>query len=76
MSPLLAQIIVRSSEVGWCARASLDVSCIKLGSGLRSSSSDVMFEMSTALLPIISHNFLNLSNVANIVRYLYGRTHM
>ena len=28
------------------------------------------------LLPIHSHNFINLGNISNILRYLYGRTHM
>ena len=28
------------------------------------------------LLPIISHYFINLSTIFNIVRYLYGSTHM
>ena len=28
------------------------------------------------LLPIVSHNFINVSNISNILRYLYGRTHL
>ena len=27
------------------------------------------------LLPIISHNFINLGNMSNILEYLYGRKH-
>ena len=28
------------------------------------------------LLPIVSHIFINLSNIPNILRYFYGRTHL
>ena len=28
------------------------------------------------LLPVIAHNFISLGNISNILRYLYGRTHM
>ena len=62
---IIIWVVAHSSRWYWIARFSSRASLLACS-----------LPIIEAVFHIISHNFINLGNISNIVRHFYGRTHM